>query len=316
MPPESRIQLISGLFASRDMDGGGALNGSRRANMAVVLFPGQGSETTNMRERVERYCPELLVAAIELIGEDPFTRVRDGTAFAQPAIFCASIAGWRAAAGLADPIVVIGHSLGEFGALVAAGSLDVFDALKLVVLRGRLMQDAGGAGSGGMAAVSGRNLVDVPALARRCGLVLANDNAPHEVVLSGPEENLQTLLKTAAAEGVRAVRLPVAGAFHSPLMECVVEEFRAALASVEIRPPDLLAFCSTAAAPFADIREDLAAGITRPVLWRQSMEKLCRSGFMRFLEVGPGRVLSRLAAGTYGGHVQTAAIDDHALAAW
>jgi [acyl-carrier-protein] S-malonyltransferase len=277
----------------------------------VLLFPGQGSQTIDMRERVDRFCPELGTAATELVGDDPFSRVSDGTVFAQPAIFCANIAGWRAVAGLADPVAVMGHSLGEFGALVAAGSLDIFDALQLVVLRGRLMQDVEQmAGSGGMAAVSGKNLGGVSELARGCGLVIANDNAPHQVVLSGSEAGLKALLELAPSKGVRAVRLPVRGAFHSPMMKGVAEEFRAALTNIEIRRPSLLALCSTTAAPFADIREDLVGGITRPVLWRQSMEQLRRCGITRFLDIGPGRVLSRLVAATYGDSAQAVTVED------
>jgi [acyl-carrier-protein] S-malonyltransferase len=284
----------------------------QRAGAVVLLFPGQGCQTADMRERVERFCPELGMAATELVGDDPFMRVSDGTAFAQPAIFCANVAGWYAARDLAGPIVgVVGHSLGEFCALVAAGSLDALDALQLVVLRGRLMQEVEQmAGSGGMAAVSGKHLGGVSELARQCGLVVANDNAPHQVVLSGPDTGLEALLELAPSKGIRAVRLPVKGAFHSSAMKDIVEEFRAAMASIKIRPPRLLALCSTTAAPFADIREDLVGGITRPVLWRQSVERLRRGGFTRFLDIGPGRVLSRLTVATYGDSVEAIAVED------
>jgi [acyl-carrier-protein] S-malonyltransferase len=286
----------------------------RQQNGAVVLlFPGQGCQTADMRERVERFCPELGKAATKLVGDDPFMRVSDGTAFAQPAIFCANVAGWYAARDLAGPIAgVVGHSLGEFGALVAAGSLDVLDALQLVVLRGRLMQEVEQmAGSGGMAAVSGKHLSGLSELARQCGLVVANDNAPHQVVLSGPDAGLKALLEVAPSKGIRAVRLPVGGAFHSAVMKDIVEEFRAALTNIEMRPPSLLALCSTTVAPFADIGEDLAGGITRPVLWRQSMEWLRRNGFTHFLDIGPGRILSRLVAATYGDSARTMAVEDY-----
>src|SRR5207302_10399105 len=102
----------------------------------------------------DRWWPELGEAAEEAVGDDLFARVGEGTAFAQPAIFCASLAGWRAIEATVDPVAVLGHSLGEFGALVAAGVLDPYGALKLVVVRGALMQGVEeGAGTGGMVAV-------------------------------------------------------------------------------------------------------------------------------------------------------------------
>jgi acyl transferase domain-containing protein len=264
-----------------------------------------------MRERVERWCPELAAAATDMLGEDPFARVKDGTAYAQPAIFCANIAGWLAATERVEPAGVVGHSLGELGALVAAGSLDAFDALELAVRRGRLMQDVEEtAASGGMAAVSGEQLDHVPELARQCGLVVANDNGPHQLVLSGPDAGLHALLAAARESGVRAVRLPVGGAFHSRAMASIAGELREALARIDVGPPRLLALCSTTATPFTDVRRELLAGVTRPVLWRQCLERLRGEGFRRFLEVGPGRVLTRLAAASYGEAVHASAVDD------
>ncbi|HEY3187380.1 MAG TPA: acyltransferase domain-containing protein, partial [Solirubrobacteraceae bacterium] len=110
----------------------------------AVLFPGQGSQEPAMRDLVAAEAPDLLERCLDLVGEDPFARVADSTRFAQPAIFCASVAGWRRAAphvGL--PVAFAGHSLGEFAALVAADAIDAADALELVVLRGHLMWEAG-----------------------------------------------------------------------------------------------------------------------------------------------------------------------------
>lgn len=281
-----------------------------RGNEVVVLFPGQGSQASDMCNRVERWCPELGEAVFRALGEDPFSRVRDSTAFAQPAIFCANVAGWRAITQVFEPVAVAGHSLGEFAALVAAGSLDPFDALQLVVLRGRLMQEAEKRQSGSMIAVSGPSFESLPAIVDRCGVVIANDNAPSQVVLSGPTTSIENALKEVTAAGLRAVRLPVRGAFHSPLMAEVGEVFGDVVAEIEICPPDLLALCTTTCAPFADIKQELTLGITRPVLWRQSVKHLRDAGFGRFVEAGPGRVLSKLAKRTYGDSIKIVALDD------
>src|SRR5947209_5890910 len=111
-------------------------------SLSAILFPGQGSQSPAMRETVARVRPDLLELVREAVGEDPFERVEDGTKFAQPAIFCASLAGWTEL-GRPDADYMAGHSLGELAALVAAGCLDERDGVELVALRGRLMQEAG-----------------------------------------------------------------------------------------------------------------------------------------------------------------------------
>jgi len=270
------------------------------------MFPGQGSHAGDMCQQVERWCPELGEGASRELGQDPFQGAAGSTALAQPAIYCASIAGWRALAERLQPAAVAGHSLGEFAALVAAGSLDPLDGLRLVVLRGRLMQEAQDRQNGGMIAVSGPSLDRLPRLAERCGVVVANDNSPSQVVLSGPTAALKAACEAVKAAGLRAVELPVGGAFHSPQMSEVRDSFREAMAEVEIQSPKLLALCTTTCAPFTKIKDELADGIVRPVLWRQSVEALCRLGFQRFVEAGPGRVLSKLVKRTAGDSVDVA----------
>src|SRR5947209_14162645 len=153
----------------------------------AILFPGQGSQTSEMRDTVKAVRPELLDAAAEAVGADPFERVGDGTQFAQPAIFCASLAGWD---GLGRPLgdFMAGHSLGELAALVAAEAISEQDGLELVALRGRLMQDAG---AGGMLALLGSGAAEQAGeLAEAHGLAVANDNSPQQVVLSGARDAL------------------------------------------------------------------------------------------------------------------------------
>src|SRR3712207_2243272 len=134
-----------------------------------------------MRDVVADHCPDLLAACIAHVGEDPFPRVEDSTRFAQPAIFCASWAAWTALE--LEPAASAGHSLGEIAALAAAGALEVDDALRLVVLRGRLMAEADADGS--MLALLGGTIADARAVADATGVSVANDNAPGQVVLSG-----------------------------------------------------------------------------------------------------------------------------------
>src|SRR4051794_39967696 len=159
----------------------------------AILFPGQGSQAPGMLDLVAAEAPDLLERCRELVEDDPFARAGDSTRFAQPAIFCASVASWRRARDAAGtPIAVAGHSLGEFAALVAAEALDPFDALELVVLRGRLMWEAGErAGGGSMLALLGAEEADAARLAAAHGVVVANLNAPGQVVLSGPLAGLE-----------------------------------------------------------------------------------------------------------------------------
>src|SRR5690349_17647257 len=183
-----------------------------------------------MRDQVARLAPDLLERVTELVGEDPFPRVEESTRFAQPAIFCASITAYDALD--LRPGVAAGHSLGELAALTAAGVLERDDALELVVLRGRLMAEADDSGS--MIAVIGGTPEDAQEIADAAGITVANDNAPGQVVLSGPRELLGRAEEAARERGRRTIPVDVAGAFHSPSMAPAVEPFRAALDDVEL----------------------------------------------------------------------------------
>jgi malonyl CoA-acyl carrier protein transacylase len=258
------------------------------------LFPGQGSQPGDLRERVERVVPGLYRECLEIIGEDPFPRVRESTRFAQPAIFCASIAGWMELRAHVRPIALAGHSLGELSALVAAGSLDPSRGLELAVRRGELMALAETGEAEGMLAVLGASEEQVEELAREHDVVMANDNAPGQVVLAGPVGRLRAASKEARELGVRAILLDVAGAFHSPAMAPAVEPFRAALDGVELRPPAVAVVSGSTAQPFADVRAELAAAIVRPVRWRETMLALAGLGAHAFVDFGPGQVLTGL----------------------
>jgi len=256
----------------------------------VALFPGQGSQTPDMRDLVAERAPELLERCIALVGEDPFPRAGESTRFQQPAIFCASLAGWDAL-GL-DPAAAAGHSLGELAALAAAGVLERDDALRLVVLRGKLMAEADDSGS--MLALVGASQEEGEAFAAQAGITVANDNAPGQVVLSGPREKLAVAEQAARERGRRSIALDVAGAFHSPSMEPAVEPFRAALDETELHDGAFTVFSCASTKPFEDVRAELAAALTKPVRWRETVLALHEAGGRRFVEVGPGKVLARL----------------------
>jgi [acyl-carrier-protein] S-malonyltransferase len=263
-------------------------------HVTAGLFPGQGSHTSDLRERVERVLPGLLAECIALVGEDPFARVGESTRFAQPAIFCASIAGWEQRPAFLRPAALAGHSLGELSALVAAGALDQRSGLKLAVLRGELMASASGGQEESMLAVLGGEEQQVQRLAAEHQLIIANDNAPGQAVLAGPTERLRQAASQAREQRVRAILLDVTGAFHTPAMAAAVAPFRAALEQIELADPAIPVISGATAQPFADIREELAAAIVQPVRWRQTMLALAALGADRFVDFGPGEVLAKL----------------------
>src|ERR671916_1189895 len=157
-----------------------------RSGHLAMLFPGQGSQTDDMRDGVERNRPDLLELARAEVSDDLFERAGDGTRWAQPAIFCAALAGYEVLKDRYEPDLMAGHSLGEITALVAADALDAPDGLRLVAARGRLMQEAAEqTGDGGMLAVRVRERGPVEEVAAETGLSIANDNAPDQLVLSG-----------------------------------------------------------------------------------------------------------------------------------
>ena len=183
-----------------------------------------------------------------------------------------------------------GHSLGEITALVAADALAAEDGLRVVAARGRLMQEAAEeTGDGGMTAVRARegNREVIAEVAAATQVSIANDNAPDQLVLSGALSALDDAEAQLKERGVRGKRLPVAGAFHSPLMEPAVEPFRALLAETEIAEPRVPVYSCVTAEPFDDIRERLVQAITHPVRWLDVMRALDARGVTNFVETGP-----------------------------
>jgi [acyl-carrier-protein] S-malonyltransferase len=242
--------------------------------------------------------PELVSQAAEELGADPFEQIGEGTQFAQPALFIAGLAHWRAA-GSPEGAFYAGHSLGELPALVAAGALDASAGLRLAVVRGRLMDEASRVRPGGMVASLGGSDEVVQKVAAEFELTIANDNAPGQVILSGDAEKVGEARKALRAEGAKAIRLPVAGAFHSPLMEPAIPGYREILDATEfVAAPG--AYSSITAAPFDDVRADLLAALTEPVRWRDTLAALRDAGATTFLETGPGDILTGLSVRTLG----------------
>jgi [acyl-carrier-protein] S-malonyltransferase len=249
----------------------------------AILFPGQGSHAEGM-EAPYRDHP-LLERGLELLDYDPFDRLTEGTRYQQPALFLCSAAAWdesRPAAAAAA-----GHSLGEYAALFAAGALRFEDALLLVDVRAAAMARAGELERGGMVA-----------LAARRNLIVANDNAPGQLVLSGRLAEVRAAEEEARDIGARARVLPVSGAFHSPLMAPASADVREALLRVEIAEPRIPVYSNGTAAPFADVRRELAENLLRGVRWRETLLALDAAGIEDFEEVGPGRVLTGMVKRT------------------
>jgi len=269
----------------------------------ALLFPGQGSHAEGMEDPYRGH--PLMERGLELLGYDPFERLSEGTRYQQPALFLCSVAAWdtwRAEPpedDAGEAIAAAGHSLGEYAALVAAGALEFDDAVKLVDERADAMAQAGEQRAGGMIAFLGGESRDVRALADRLGLVIANDNAPGQLVLSGAVDALEAAEEVARDEtGARARRLDVTGAFHSPLMEPAADRLRAALERTPVHPMQIPVYSNGTAAPFGDVRSELAENLLRPVRWRETLLALRAAGVERFVELGPGAVLTGLVKRT------------------
>jgi malonyl CoA-acyl carrier protein transacylase len=268
---------------------------------SALLFPGQGSHAEGMEEPYRDH--PALERGLELLGYDPFERLSEGTRYQQPALFLCSIAAWEQWREEADETdearAAAGHSLGEYAALVAAGALQFDDAVRLVDERAAAMADAGELHAGGMVALLGGDPRGVRALATRLGLVVANDNAPGQLVLSGPVEAVAEAEEVARDEaGARARRLDVTGAFHSPLMEPAAERLRAALQATPIQELQIPVYSNGTAAPFVDVRRELSENLLRGVRWRETLLAMRTAGIERFVELGPGTVLTGMVKRT------------------
>ena len=284
--------------------------------MLAYLFPGQGCQCVGMgcelsesspaaRAVFDRADGTLGFEISKLCFEGPAESL-DDTVNTQPAVFTASVAAFRAIEERqgSSPAWVAGHSLGEFTALVAAEAVALDDGLRLVRERGRLMKEAGKRKPGGMAAILGLDRTAVQALCQEASgegaqyVGVANFNCPGQVVISGDAEALSRAIELAEEQRARkVVRLAVSIAAHSPLMAEAAAEFEQLLAETQFSEPDTLIVANATARPLTSvesIREALGKQLTSPVYWEDSVRWMIERGVRRFVEVGPGEVLSGL----------------------
>ncbi len=281
----------------------------------ACVFPGQGAQSVGMLAALAALCPlveDTFAEASEALGYDLWRLVQEGpaerldrTEHTQPAMLAAGIAVWRVwrSRGGPDPVVVAGHSLGEYTALVAAEALAFADAVALVAERGRLMQAAVPEGRGAMAAILGLDDAAVEALcAEHSGDGVAeavNYNAPGQVVIAGEREAVERVCAAARAAGARrVVPLAVSVPSHSSLMREAAARLAERLAGVALRAPRWPVLHNVDAAPRADaegLRAALARQLHSPVRWTDTVRRFRAHGAEALLECGPGKVLTGLA---------------------
>jgi len=283
--------------------------------MRAFIFPGQGSQSVGMGAALagaSTHAREVFQEVDDALGQKLFAIMRDGppdaltlTENAQPAIMANAIATLRvlekecrvSVAQVAD--CVAGHSLGEYTALCAAGALDLATTARLLKLRGQAMQAAVPVGEGAMAAILGADLETATAIARTAAegqvCVVANDNDPTQVVISGHREAVERAVPLAKEMGAkRAIILPVSAPFHCPLMQPAAEAMRAALDEAQVDRPFLPLYANVLAAAISDpqeIKDRLVEQVTAMVRWRETVLAMAGAGREHFIELG-GKVLA------------------------
>jgi [acyl-carrier-protein] S-malonyltransferase len=282
----------------------------------AFLFPGQGAQQVGMgcqlceslpaaRQLFDKAAEDLGYDLAEVCAKGPPERL-NSTAVSQPAIFVSSLAALESLKGTQPEVVAscagaAGLSLGEYSALVFAGAMSFRDGLAVVRQRGEAMQAAADARPGAMVSVLGLDESAVRDLCEQARdtdvLELANYLCPGNIALSGGKAACERLERLVEAAGGRAIRLAVAGAFHTSLMKPADQALARTLAGVELRLPRVPVWSNVDAAPHTDpeeIRRLLVRQVVEPVLWEKTVRGLLEAGFDRFYEIGPGRVLAGL----------------------
>jgi len=278
--------------------------------MNAYIFPGQGAQFVGMGLNLYKNhseAQELFERANQILGFSITDIMFEGTAedlketkVTQPAIFLHSVILSKVLGDSFKPDMVAGHSLGEFSALVANGTLNFEDGLRLVSQRALAMQKACEIQPSTMAAVLG---LEDEVVENICGevegiVVPANYNCPGQLVISGEVDAVNVACEKMKEAGARrALLLPVGGAFHSPLMEPAREELAAAIESTEFKVPSCPIYqnvTTTAVSDAEEIKKNLILQLTAPVKWTQSVQQMVQDGATSFVEVGPGKVLQGL----------------------
>lgn len=280
----------------------------------AYVFPGQGSQSVGMMTdwgEHQQIVDDVYAQASQVLGYDlglvaaqgPLEKLNQ-TEVTQPAMLCAGVAAWRVASQCALPeaAMMAGHSLGEYSALVCAGSLDLGDAVALVARRGQLMQSAVAAGEGAMAAIIG---LDDDAVRAACAAVTegvveaVNFNAPGQVVIAGESAAVGAAMENAKAQGAkRALPLPVSVPSHCSLMRDAATQLAGELESVTLQMPRVSVIHNhgaSAAGSVEEIRERLKMQLYNPVEWVASVQQMRREHVSALIECGPGKVLTGLA---------------------
>ncbi|MFQ3652087.1 MAG: ACP S-malonyltransferase [Gemmataceae bacterium] len=284
----------------------------------AFLFPGQGAQTVGMAGELCAQLPAaraLFDRAAAVLGYDlldvclhgPKERL-DSTVVSQPAIYVASLAALEKlkqeeAAAVETCVATAGLSLGEYTALTFAGTFGFEEGLRLVQKRGEAMQQAADARPSTMISILLLDVDQVQLLceevsASRLGLVrIANYLCPGNLVISGDLAACEEVERRATAAGAKTVRLAVAGAFHTPIMQSAVDQLLEALFQVPLQPPRVAVYANVTAAPYSgpqEIQATLARQVVEPVRWEASIRAMLEAGIERFYEIGPGRVLAGL----------------------
>ena len=280
----------------------------------AYVFPGQGSQSLGMMTAWEDHqstVTEVFEEASNALGYDLWSVIIDGpverlnqTEITQPAMLCAGVASWRIASsqpGMPGAAMMAGHSLGEYSALVCAGSLQLSDTVKLVAQRGQLMQSAVELGAGAMAAIIG---LDDEEVMKVCSMVTTgvveavNFNAPGQVVIAGDTAAVEAAMTHAKELGAkRALPLPVSAPSHCSLMRNAAEQLALELETLEITMPAVPVVHNQSAAvatSTAEIKERLTLQLYQPVKWVASVQAMQQQGITGLIECGPGKVLSGL----------------------
>lgn len=277
----------------------------------ALVFPGQGSQKVGMGRDVFEsfrsardvfdFADDALQVRLSTICFEGPEEALTSTDNAQPAILTASLAYLAAAVEAGTirhrPSFLAGHSLGEYTALVAAGSLGLREALMVVRERGRLMATAGDTNPGMLAAILGLDQSTTERICSDSGAEPANYNLSTQTVIGGTQTAVEQAMKLAKEQGGKALPVKVSGAFHTSLMKSAAEEFAAVVEAVAIQPPRVPVMSNVTGMPMTtadEIRVDLGEQMMRPVRWQQIIEFMSHAGVDKFTEVGPGRILTNM----------------------